>query len=318
MREALFKKDFKAINYNDINFLVQNQIPESDKLEYKAGLPPKWVLAKIMVAFANTSGGYIIMGIAEVRGKLIIEGVTAYLDYKLNLHDTLFFFSHQINYDVHIVNIPERPENVLVLIKIEKSSLPIAFFDKEQKKSYYIRVSNKILPIKDKKELSIINQSPVKEKLFRMIANGESEQIEFKATYKWDIDENRVNKNLTHEISKEICAFQNSRGGTLFIGVKDNCDLYGLKKDIKLFGDLDKLQQDIPATVRRDLGGGGMDFEMSIEKIQSKQICIIEVDRTKYPVFYQNNYFYIRRGTSCHSLNPKETYDYIINHFETS
>lgn len=92
MREALFKKDFKAINYNDINFLVQNQIPESDKLEYKAGLPPKWVLAKIMVAFANTSGGYIIMGIAEVRGKLIIEGVTAYLDYKLNLHDTLFFF----------------------------------------------------------------------------------------------------------------------------------------------------------------------------------------------------------------------------------
>lgn len=205
-----------------------------------------------------------------------------------------------------------------MLIKIEKSSLPIAFLDKKRKRSYYIRVSSKVLPIKDKKELTIINQAPVNEKLFRMIANGESEQIEFKATYKWDIDENRVNKNLTHEISKEICAFQNSRGGTVFIGVKDNCDLYGLKKDIKLFGDLDKLQQDIPATVRRDLGGGGMDFEMSIEKIQSKQFCIIEVDRTKYPVFYQNNYFYIRRGTSCHSLNPKETYDYIINHFETS
>ena len=100
--------------------------------------------------------------------------------------------------------------------------------------------------------------------------------------------------------------------------MKDNCDLNGLKKDIKLFGDLDKLQQDISATVRRDLGGRGMDFEMSIEKIQSRQICIIEVDRTKYPVFYQNSDFYIRRGTSCHRLNPKETYDYIVNHFETS
>ena len=312
MIETLFQKDIKSINYNDIKTLVQNQTPESEILEYKVGLPPKWVLAKIMVGFANASGGYIIMGISEVRESLIIEGVPADLNYEINLRDTHIFFLPQIDYEVHVVKIPDNPKNVIVLIKIEKSSLPIQFLDKKQKGIYYFRFSDTILPIKDKNELKKISYSPKEEKLLNTIANGESEQIEFKATFKWDINESRANKDLPHEISREVCGFQNSRGGTVFIGVKDNGDIYGLEKDIKLLGDLDKLQQDISATVRRDLGGRGMDIEMSIENVKDIKICIINVERSKYPVFFQNRYFYIRRGTSCHGLNAKETYDYIL------
>ncbi len=312
MSEALFKKNIKKINYNDINTLVQYQIPESDRLEYKAVLPPKWVLAKIIVGFANANGGYIIIGIAELKERLIVEGVPADLNYVAIINDTQVFFSNQIDYDIHVVNIPEKPENVVILIKIEKASLPIQFLDKKQKGIFYFRFSDTILPIRDKNELDRIIQSPKEEKLLNTINNGETEQIEFKATYKWDIKENRVNKVLPHEISREICGFQNSRGGTLFIGVMDNGDIYGLKRDIKILKDLDKLQQDISATVRRDLGGRGMDFEMSIESIKGKKICIIEIERSEYPVFFQNRDFFIRKGTSCHGLNAKETYDYIL------
>lgn len=308
--EHLIQKDLKYIDYNDIASLVQQQISESDQLEYKMGIPPKWVLAKTMVGFTNAKGGLIIIGISETAGKITIEGVPASLNYSTIL-DVSAFYGEQIDYDINIINIPEIPENVIVVIKIKKSSNPIQFLDKNQEGIYYFRFSDTILPIRDKKELDRIIQSPREERLLNTIGNGETEQIEFKATYKWDINENRANKDLPHEISREICGFQNSRGGTLFVGVKDNGDIYGLDKDIKLLKDLDKLQQDISATVRRDLGGKGMDFEMSIESIKNKKICIIEVERSEYPVFFQNREFFIRRGTSCHSLNAKETYDYI-------
>ncbi len=310
--DSLFQKDIKSINYNDIVNLVQNQTPESDQLEYKMGFPPKWVLAKIMVGFANAKGGLIIMGISETAGKLTIEGVPGSINYINNLLDTRGFYADQIDYDIHVISIPEKPDHAIVVIKIEKSSNPIQFIDKNQEGIYYFRFSDTVLPIRDKNELDKIIQSPKEEKLANTIDNGETEQIEFKATYKWDIKENRVNKDLPYEISREICGFQNSRGGTLFIGVMDNGDIYGLERDIKILRDLDKLQQDISATVRRDLGGRGMDFEMSIESIKGKKICIIEVERSEYPVFFQNRDFFIRRGTSCHGLNAKETYDYIL------
>ncbi len=312
MIDSLFRKDIKKIDYNDIVILVQNQTPESEQLEYKSDLPSKWVLAKLMVGFANASGGYIIVGISEEKGRLNIRGVSGKYDYITSLSYTQVFYKAQIDYDVQIISVPEKPQNVVVIIKIEKSSNPIQFFDKNLKGIYYIRFSDTILPIKDINELKKIIKAPREEKLLKSIDNGETEQIEFKATYKWDINENRANKILPHEISREICGFQNSRGGTLFIGVKDNGDIYGLERDIKILGSLDKLQQDISATVKRDLGGRGMDFEMSIESIKSKKICIIDVERSEYPVFFQNRDFYIRRGTSCYGLNTKEAYDYIL------
>lgn len=73
--DKLFQKDIKTVKYSDIANLVQNQTPESDQLEYKIGLPPKWVLAKIMVGFANAKGGLIIIGISETAGGLTIEGL---------------------------------------------------------------------------------------------------------------------------------------------------------------------------------------------------------------------------------------------------
>ena len=74
----------------------------------------------------------------------------------------------------------------------------------------------------------------------RLIEEGESETIEFKSTFKYDIEENRHNNDLTHLISKTVCAFLNSRGGTLFIGVEDNKNIIGLYYDLtKVFKNID-------------------------------------------------------------------------------
>ncbi len=68
----MIHRNFDAINRNDIESLVSNQVAESRTLEYKEKLPggtddeKKEFLADIS-SFANASGGDIIYGIAEQR-----------------------------------------------------------------------------------------------------------------------------------------------------------------------------------------------------------------------------------------------------------
>src|SRR3989344_5358858 len=61
-----------------------------------------------------------------------------------------------------------------------------------------------------------------------IIAKGENQEVEFKESF-----------HSNQDISKILCALANTFGGLLFIGVKDNGDIAGLKENI------DKLQQKI-------------------------------------------------------------------------
>ena len=74
-----------------------------------------------------------------------------------------------------------------------------------------------------------------------MIAEGESEELEFKQTLRWDTKEGRVNKLLEDVIIKTVAAFANSReGGTLLIGVTDAGEADGLDQDFSALGDADR------------------------------------------------------------------------------
>src|SRR3546814_14069833 len=66
--------------------------------------------------------------------------------------------------------------------------------------------------------------------LEEMIAEGESEELEFKQTLRWDIQEGRVNNELEGVIVKTIAAFANIfNGGTLLLGVSVNGASVGLE-----------------------------------------------------------------------------------------
>ncbi|MFX1297548.1 MAG: helix-turn-helix domain-containing protein, partial [Promethearchaeota archaeon] len=145
----------------------------------------------------------------------------------------------------------------------------------------------------------------------KLIENGESETIEFKSSFKYDIIEKRANNDLTHLVSIAVCAFLNSRGGTLFIGVEDNKNIIGLDYDLKILKNIDILQQEIPKTIRNDLGGLGILFNLEIEQLKGKLVCIISVRPSEKPIFFNNNEYYVRKGTQNQSLNPKEANDHI-------
>lgn len=77
--------------------------------------------------------------------------------------------------------------------------------------------------------------------LEEMIAEGESEELEFKQTLRWDVKEGRINKALEQVVTKTVAAFANSYGGgTLLIGVADDGEAVGLDPDYASLGDADK------------------------------------------------------------------------------
>lgn len=59
-----------------------------------------------------------------------------------------------------------------------------------------------------------------KKKLKRLIEGGETSTVEFKRKLK-----------ETHKIAKELCAFANTRGGTLIVGVDDNSTICGVMSE---------------------------------------------------------------------------------------
>jgi len=62
---SFFDIEIENLTYSSIESLVINAIPESSSLEYKSSMITPIKLAKIMTAFANGTGGNIIVGIKE-------------------------------------------------------------------------------------------------------------------------------------------------------------------------------------------------------------------------------------------------------------
>jgi hypothetical protein len=90
--------------------------------------------------------------------------------------------------------------------------------------------------------------------LEEMIAEGESDELEFKSTLRWDLREALVNKKLEEVIMKTVAAFANSDGGTLLIGVGDNGDVLGLEPDYHSLGGADRDKFDHAVAKAIDVG----------------------------------------------------------------
>ncbi len=72
--------------------------------------------------------------------------------------------------------------------------------------------------------------------ILALIAEGEGQKLEFKETLEADSKTGKKHPALPHESLKTICAFANSQGGKLLIGVSDDGNIKGLDKDFNLCG----------------------------------------------------------------------------------
>lgn len=157
------------------------------------------------------------------------------------------------------------------------------------------------------------------ESIEELIEKGENQRIEFKETFLWDIHREQPNKDLKETVAKEICAFANSNGGTLIIGVNDEKEIKGLDRDLKQMKDSrDKFEIQLNQIVRDRLGDkfSSIYTELQFEEVNGETVCVISVDPSSDPVYFgEEEEFYVRQGSSSIALSPKDTTDYIREHW---
>ena len=155
-----------------------------------------------------------------------------------------------------------------------------------------------------------------------LISHGESSALEFKSTFRWDVKQSKVNKQLTFVILKTIAGFMNNRGGTLLIGVADDGKIIGLEKDYQNLKkkDRDGFEQAIFTAISTKLGTDLSNYlHVIFHSKGNNDICRLIIMPAPRPVFIKqegNPKFYIRAGVSTRELNIEEATKYIDNRWQ--
>ena len=154
----------------------------------------------------------------------------------------------------------------------------------------------------------------------QLIAQGESDRMEFKTTLEWDVRQNKRNTALRHSVLKTLAAFLNTRGGTLIIGVEDDGSIYGLEQDLALLkNSRDRFAQHFANLVRTNLGPQYAPLiQGRFEEVDGKVVYVVDVKPAPEPVFLKGDKgkeFFCRFGTTTQRLDPEETHGYIKMHW---
>ena len=170
------------------------------------------------------------------------------------------------------------------------------------------KISESALPILALPQMDIIS----------IIKKGECQQIELKSSLRWDLKKQCKNESLQMEVLKTICAFNNTDGGHLIIGVTDDKSIFGIEKDYSTFSknqNSDTFLQTITNLIKDHLS---KEFaskpEITVENHNEHDLCKIKVETGSDPIWLKyggKESFYIRTQAGEQELSPREAANYI-------
>jgi len=155
-----------------------------------------------------------------------------------------------------------------------------------------------------------------------LIRQKESKTLEFKATLRYNLKEDRIDDRITHAVLKTIAAFLNTEGGDLLIGVADDRTIVGIEADG--FENDDRFRRHLDQVVRNALGDRASTcIDPRTQVLEGKTVCLITCQRSPEPVFLKWNgmeqspdgAFYVRSGPSSVCLSPESARQYIRTRF---
>lgn len=154
-----------------------------------------------------------------------------------------------------------------------------------------------------------------------LIAQGESNQLEFKSTARWDLKEGKKNRVMEEVILKTVAAFLNSNGGTLLIGVADDGTVLGLQPDYQTLKKKDRdgyelwLMNDL---LLKEFGKAVAPFiSVSFGLVDGKAVCRVTVQPGDEPTYVTIKdpksgqpieCFFIRTGNSTNKLDKQSDF----------
>jgi hypothetical protein len=123
-----------------------------------------------------------------------------------------------------------------------------------------------------------------------LIGMGESSDLEFKSSGRWDLKLQKKNPDLEQIIVKSVGGFLNSsRGGTLLIGVEDRGQVCGIEHDYQTFSqDKDRNQDGYERWLMTLLlNAFGQEFASNVHPsfhvLKGQTICKIVIDPAPWP-----------------------------------
>lgn len=165
--------------------------------------------------------------------------------------------------------------------------------------------------------------------LDEMIAEGESDELEFKSTLRWDLRAGAVSPVMEQMVVKTVAAFANSQGGTLLIGVQDDGTVLGLEHDYVSLrdGNRDKFELHLRGLLNESLGRAFVAGKVQIRfhEVDGKDLCQVEVSPAREPIIVEVKdkngqrleKFYARSGNSSPEIPLSEIPRYMRDRFHT-
>lgn len=160
-----------------------------------------------------------------------------------------------------------------------------------------------------------------------LVDDGESDELEFKSSFRWNYKEDRVDKKMEQVILKSISAFSNGEGGTLIIGVNDDGEVLGLEKDYRsLGGNRDEFELHLRNLLNKNFGKvfSTSNIKVSFHVIREEvEVCKIDIPKGNKPLYLnvadkdgqKNEKFYVRSGNTSQELGISEASEYISSRF---
>ena len=154
-----------------------------------------------------------------------------------------------------------------------------------------------------------------------IISGREHERLEFKTSLRWDIYQNKINKNLERAVIKTVAGFLNSDGGQLVIGVDDSGNVVGLDNDYKSLpkSNTDGFENHFTNLFHTMIGPEFRQFvELSVHRVGDKECCLIQVMPAFKPAYLKldsGDEFFVRTGNGTTSLRLSEVSSYIDSHW---
>jgi len=153
--------------------------------------------------------------------------------------------------------------------------------------------------------------------LIELIQSGESDDLEFKSTLRWNLHTDKSDKRIENECLKTVAGYLNADGGTLLVGVDDQGEIIGLGQDH--FKTEDKMLLHWVNLIKAHLGAELMRSIRSIvHDVGDKRILVVECLPAAAPVFFNRDNeesFFVRMSNTTQALKPSEVLAYIGQHF---
>ena len=147
---------------------------------------------------------------------------------------------------------------------------------------------------------------------------GETKHIEFKQSLSMDVKSGQKEKYIEHSALKTVCAFLNTDGGTLIIGVSDQSELTGLQVEMEKFHkSFDRMKLHFKNLLSDRVGNQAHEYvDYEIENFNGVDLFVVECRKSGSEIFLNGDEFYIRTNPATDRLEGKALLEYCRKRFK--